>query len=299
LGGDGLRYALYLGCMIANEEYAYEMSTREIMKELGVELVDLEGESCCGNPIRSLNTRLWLYLAARNLSLAERTGLDVLCLCSGCFESLSEAKHHLENEELKKWVNEALSLEGLEYKGICKVKHLIQVLYDDLGAEKLRNHLKKELKGLKLASHPGCHLLRPSKVLRADDPEDPRKLDELIKLCGAKSISYPEKLDCCGAGLLMIKPEGTLSFAGSKLKALAEKEVDGLVTVCPACHIVFDKRQGAITKQMGVEKRIPTIYYPQLLGLALGIDFEKLGIHLNSSPVDQLISKIGDSFTSP
>ncbi len=293
LGSDGPRYALYLGCMIANEEYAYEMSTREIMRELGVELVDLEGESCCGSPIRSLNTRLWLYLAARNLSLAERTGLDVLCLCSGCFESLLEAKNFLENSEsLKKWVNEALSLEGLEYTGRCKVKHLVQVLHDDLGVERLREHVKNELKGLKLASHPGCHLLRPSKVLRADDPEDPRKLDELIEASGAEAIDYPEKLDCCGAGLLLMKPEGTMSFAGTKLKALAAREVDGLVTVCPACHVVFDKRQGAISRQVGVDKRIPIIYYPQLLGLAFGIESERLGIHLNSSPVEEILSKI-------
>ncbi len=293
LGSSNLKYALYLGCMIANEEYAYEMSTREIMRELGVELVDLEGESCCGSPIRSLNTKLWLYLAARNLSLAERTGLDLLCLCSGCFESLLEAKYFLENNEaLKRRVNEALSLEGLRYTGKCKVKHLVQVLYDDLGVEKLKEHLKKDLGGLKLASHPGCHLLRPSKVLRADDPEDPRKLDELIEACGAESVDYPEKLDCCGAGLLLMKPEGTLSFAGTKLKALAARNVDGLVTVCPACHIVFDKRQRAICKQVGIDKRIPVIYYPQLLGLAFGIDPEKLGIHLNSSPVEQLLSKI-------
>ncbi|RLG40741.1 MAG: hypothetical protein DRO05_05650 [Thermoproteota archaeon] len=289
---SSLSYALYLGCMIANEEYAYEMSAREVMRELGVELVDLEGESCCGSPIRSLNTKLWLYLAARNLSLAEKTGLDVLCLCSGCFESLLEAKHFLDSERgLKNWVNRALALEGLEYTGKCEVKHLVQVLHDDLGVEVLRKRVKRELKGLKLVSHPGCHLLRPSRVLRADDPEDPRKLDELIKASGADVIDYPEKLDCCGAGLLLMKPEGTLSFAGAKLKSLAARGVDGLVTVCPACHLVFDKRQGAISRQMGIE-RIPVIYYPQLLGLAFGIEPEKLGIHLNSSPVEKILSRI-------
>ena len=89
-----------------------------------------------------------------------------------------------------------------------------------------------------------------------------------------------------------MKPEGTLSFAGAKLKSLAAREVDGLVTVCPACHLVFDKRQGAISRQMGIDKRIPIIYYPQLLGLAFGIEPEKLGIHLNSSPVEQILSKL-------
>lgn len=285
---------VYWGCVITHTQYAYEMSVRETLPRLGVELVDLDNVSCCGTPIKSVNMQTSLYLATRNLAIAEKTGLnDLLVLCTGCHLSLSEAMHYLsEDGELREKINSLLSEEGLEYNGSIRIWHLIELLHDALGEQAIRKTLKKNLKGLKLASQYGCHSIRPSALGRIDDPENPKKLDELIEFLGSKSMEYPEKLDCCGALLLWSHPDTALTFTGLKLKAVQDHGFDGLVVSCPACHMMFDARQRAAGATVGSKLNLPVLYYTQLLGFAMGIDEEKLGLHLNRSPVDELLGKI-------
>jgi heterodisulfide reductase subunit B len=287
--------AVYWGCVIPHTQYAYEMSVREVLPRLGVELVDLDNVSCCGTPLRSINTYASYYLAARNLAIAEETGLkDLLVLCNGCHLSFSEAMHHLsQDEKLREKINSFLSDEGLKYGGSIRILHLINLLHDEIKEETLRKSMKKMLNGLRLASQYGCHILRPSRLRRIDDPENPKKLDELIELLGAKSVDYPEKLDCCGALLLWSHPEAALTFAGLKVRAVQDRGVDGLVVSCPSCHMMFDARQRAAGATVGSSLNLPVLYYSQLLGIAMGIGEEKLGLHLNRSPVDGLLDKIG------
>lgn len=286
---------VYWGCVIPHTQYAYEMSVRETLPRLGVELVDLDNVSCCGTPLRSVNTHTFLYLATRNLAIAEKTGLnDLLVLCTGCHLSFSEAMHYLsEDGELREKINSLLSDEGLEYEGSIRIWHLIELLHDILGEQAIRKTLKKTLKGLKLASQYGCHSIRPSALGRIDAPENPKKLDELIELLGSKSVDYPEKLDCCGALLLWSHPDAALTFTGLKLKAIQDHGFDGLVVSCPACHTMFDAKQRVAGATVGSKLSLPVLYYTQLLGVAMGINEEKLGLHLNRSPVDELLGKIG------
>jgi len=190
-------------------------------------------------------------------------------------------------------VNSLLRDEGLEYKGTVRIWHLINLLHDMMKEETLQKSVKKTLKGLKLASQYGCHILRPSRLRRIDNPENPRKMDELIELLGATSVDYPEKLDCCGALLLWSHHDAALTFAGLKIRAVQDHGFDGLVVSCPACHLMFDARQKAAGATVGSKLNLPVLYYSQLLGTAMGIDEEKLGLHLNRSPVDQLLRKIG------
>lgn len=290
-----MKYALYLGCTIQTEQYAFEMSARETLPKLGVELVDVEGFSCCGYPLRSLNNFSWVYLTARNLALADGLGLDLLPLCNGCHLSMSEVKHALDSDhELRETVNGILSVEGLEYTGESEIRHLIEVLKEDIGVEKIRASLTKTLKGLKLASHYGCHAIRPSSIERPDDAEEPHILDDLTGALGADAIDYPEKLDCCGASLVVSDPETPFKLSGMKLKAIQSRGFDGMVTVCPFCHKMYDAKQGAIKTVLGDEGiELPVFYYTQLLGLAMGMDEESLGINFNLSPVDRVLEKIG------
>jgi len=289
-----LKVAVYWGCVIPAVQYAYEMSVREVLPKLGVEIVDLEDVSCCGNPLQSVNTFASLYLSARNMAIAEKTGLnDLLILCNGCHLSFSEAKHFLNTDEkLRQKVNSLLNDEGLQYKGSLKIWHLVDFLHDAIGKETIRKTLKKPLDGLKVASHYGCHIIRPSTLGRVDDAEDPRKMDELIEWLGAKSIDYSEKLDCCGAVLLLSHPDAALTFAGLKMKAVQGLGVDGFVDTCPSCHMMFDMRQKSVGATVGAKLDVPVIYYTQLLGVAMGIENEKLGLHLNRSPIDELLHKI-------
>jgi len=286
---------VYWGCVIPNLEYSYEISVKEILPRLEVELVDLENVSCCGLPVRSINAYAFLYLSARNLALAEKTGLnDLLVMCNGCHLTLSEAMHFLNHDEkLREKVNSLLREEGLKYTGSIRIWHLIDLLHDKIEEETIQKAVKIPLKNLKLASHHGCHAIRPSRIGRIDDPENPRKMKDLIELLGANSVDYPEELDCCGALLLWSRPDATLTFAGLKLKAVQEYGFDGLVVSCPACHLMFDARQKAAGATVGTKPNLPVVYLSQLLGIAMGIEEEKLGLHLSRSPIDRLLEKIG------
>lgn len=291
-----MKYAIYPGCTIQTEQFGYEASVREVLPKLGVELVDMEGSNCCGYPaFSSISTLGWLYLSARDLAIADNLGLDVLPLCNGCHLSFIETKHNLKgNPDVRGFINENLEKEGLKYTGDVNVIHIIELLHDFIGTEKIGAAVERPLKGLKLAAHPGCHAIRPSLLGRPDDSENPQKLDNLIMALNAETMDYPEKTDCCGSMLAIASGKTTLAIAGEKLKAVKEYGFDGLVTTCPFCFKVFDGRQRAIRTVVGDRSlEVPIFYYTQLLGLAVGLKPEKLGLDFNLSPVDTILGKLG------
>jgi heterodisulfide reductase subunit B len=290
-----LRYALYLGCTIQSEQYGYEASVRDTLPRLGIELEDMEGASCCGFPaLNSVSKLGWHYLSARNLAIAENMGLDVLPLCNGCHLSFVETKHFLEKDpELKGIINMNLEKEGLNYRGDTRVVHLLEALHDEVGTKKISEKMVKPLSGIRLASHPGCHAIRPSDLQRVDDAENPQKLDDLIRALGAETFDYPEKIDCCGSQLAATSGRVTLRIAGEKLQAVKSYGFDGLVTTCPFCFKMYDGRQRAIKAALkDASLDLPVFYYTQLLGLALGSDPKSLGLQMNQSPVEDLVERI-------
>jgi len=288
-----LKIAVYWGCVIPTMQYAYEMSVREVMPRLGVELVDLENASCCGTPVQSVNMYAAVYLAARNIAIAEKMGFnDLLAVCNGCHLSLLEAAHFLSHDtQLREEINTMLKEEELRYSGKIKIWHTIDFLHDAVGEATIKKAATHPINDLKLAVHYGCHILRPSSIGTVDDPENPQKLDRLIKWLGAKSISYSEKLDCCGAMLMLSHPDAAFTFSGLKLKAVQDLGADALVDSCPSCQNMFDVRQKSAAATMGAKLNLPVIYYMQLLGLAMEIPQEKLGLNLNRSPIDEFLQK--------
>jgi heterodisulfide reductase subunit B len=289
-----LKFALFLGCTIQTEQYAYEISARKVLPKLGIELVDLDDANCCGYPIKGINTLSWIYLSARNLALAEKLGIDVLPLCNGCELSLCETKYYLENElDVRDQINALLKTEGLQYTGKVNVIHILNALYDLVGVDKIKKMVKKPLKGFRFASHYGCHAILTSNLKRADDSEDPKKLEELIRALGADSEYYPERLDCCGSGLAMVSGKTTLSIAGSKILKIQDYGFDGMITVCPFCMKIFDGRQKVIRSIIRDSSlNLPILYYTQLLGLSMGIKAEELGLDLNLSSIDAFLEKV-------
>lgn len=290
-----MRYALYLGCTIQSEQFGYEASVRETLPRLGIELEDMVGVSCCGFPaLNSVSKVGWHYLSARNLAIAEDMGLDVLPLCNGCHLSFVETKHFLEKDpELKNIINMNLEKEGLNYRGATRVVHLLEALHDEVGTQKISEKVVKPLEGIRLASHPGCHAIRPSDLQRVDDAENPQKLDDLIRALGAETFDYPEKIDCCGSQLAVTSGRITLRIAGEKLQAVKSYGFDGLVTTCPFCFKMYDGRQRAIKGALkDASLDLPVFYYTQLLGLALGSDPTSLGLQMNRSPVDDIVERI-------
>ena len=283
------KYAFYPGCVMPTEQYAYEMSIREVFPLLDVELVDLKGFSCCGEPIKSVNQMLTLALSARNLALAEKEGLDLFAPCSICHLALSECKHVLDcDSNMKERVNKFLADEGLSYTGSSDIVHTVDLLHDVVGVDKIKKLVKKPLKDLKVATHYGCHLIRPKEIGRPDDSENPEKMENILEVIDAKPIDYPEKLDCCGGLLTANLPESALTKTGQKLQKVQEQGFDVFVDVCPWCHRQFDSKQVKAGETVAAKLDVPVVYLTQLLGISFGVKPEKLGFDLNLSPVGKL-----------
>jgi len=290
-----MRYALFLGCTVPARGRNYELSTRRVAESLGIELMDIEDFSCCGFPIRPLKWEASLLLAARNLCLAEERDLDICCLCTACTESLTEINKELQNhEELREEVNARLRELGHEFKGKVKVKHFSRILHEEIGIKQIKNRVKTKLSGIRFAAHYGCHYLKPSRIYdRFDDPEYPYTLDELIEATGATSVPYEGKLKCCGGGILGIDEDLALALSRDKLDHVKAVGADAICVICAFCSVMYDDNQMKIDKKSGVEHKIPILYYPQILGLALGIGPKELGLHMNIVKTEELLSRIG------
>lgn len=292
------RYALFLGCMIPNRYPNIELSIRSAMASLGVELVDMNGASCCPAPgvIRSFSNKFWLAAAARNISIAEEMGLDIVTGCNGCYGTLKETNETLKHNEAKKdWVNKILKEAGArEYRGTIEVKHLVEALYADIGIKKISEFIENPTP-LRAAVHYGCHVVKPSELRRWGVTENPRFLDELVEMTGAKSIDYKDKQMCCGAGggVRSSNLAVAIDMTREKLNNIKAANVDCIVDCCPFCHMQLEGGQLDIKKQFGDEFSIPVFYYTQLLGLAMGLSKEELGIHKNAVSANQLLQKFG------
>jgi heterodisulfide reductase subunit B len=284
-----MKYALYPGCVMPTEQYAYELSIREVLPKLEVELVDIKGFSCCGEPLKSVNQMLTLSLSARNLAIAEKQGLDVYAPCPMCHLALTECKRILDSDPLmNERINKLLEEEGLSYTGTANLVDTVELLHDVVGLDKIKTQVKKPLKDLKLASHYGCHMIRPSEIGRPDNSENPEKIDRILEIIGAKPQYYPEKLDCCGGLLNANLPESALTKTGQKLQKVQEYGFDAFVDTCPWCHRQYDSKQVKAGETVAAKLEVPVFYLTQLLGLAFGVPKDKLGLDLNLSPVDKI-----------
>lgn len=284
-----MRFALFLGCQIPIRLKQYEASSRAILERLGVGLVDIEEFNCCGYPLRNIEFKAFLLSSVRNLALAEKKKLNVMTLCQCCYGSLKKADFLLrENDSLRKEVNAILEREGLPYEGKVEVKHLLSVLHQEVGVEAIKKKVAKTFKGLKIAAHYGCHALRPSQVVGFDNPVGPSIFDQLVEATGAESISWPMRLECCGAPLWGINDELSMDLTLKKLNDGKESGAEYLCVACPYCHLQFDAVQKKIIAQRGVDHPLPSILYPQLLGLSMGIDSESLGLKMNEISIREI-----------
>ena len=278
-----MKYAIFLGCTVPVRNLNYELSARWVARALGLELMDLEDFQCCGFPLKSINNFDSLVVAARNLALAEQADLPVCTLCSACGGFLSEANHLLQdNRDLKSRVNDRLMGSGLEYKGTTQVKHFIRILYEEIGIPFIQENIRRPLSGFSFAPHYGCHYIKPARTAGGIDPvENPKSLTELIEVTGAEALHYETWLDCCGGSVLGIKEDLANTLAGNKLTEINRAGGNGLVLICPFCNVMYENQQKKIEKKMEQKLKVPVLYYPQLLGLALGASMDELGFKLN------------------
>ncbi|MEM3725927.1 MAG: CoB--CoM heterodisulfide reductase iron-sulfur subunit B family protein [Candidatus Bathyarchaeia archaeon] len=288
-------YALFLGCTIPARQPHYELSARKALTKLGIELVDLENMTCCAPPpLQSIDLETSLAIAAYNICLAEEADLNIVTLCTGCFESLAMTNTLLkEKEELRERVNRILANVGKEFKGNKEVRHYLQVLMKDVGVDRLKKSVVKPLNKLKVASFSGCHLLRPSALLRFDDPERPKIFDTLIEALGAKSIWYRNKLKCCGGLLRGYADDVALAIARDKIVNATEAGADCISTLCPFCFLTLDLGQMLIKSSYKEEYNMPIVHYAELLSLSLGVEPKELALDFHKMKIDKVLEKIG------
>jgi heterodisulfide reductase subunit B2 len=291
-----LEYALFLGCTIPLKYPHFEYAFREVASNLNIEFREMEGASCCPEPValQSINVDAWMSLAARNIALAEKMGLDIMTICSGCFETLRTVHELLgENEEQFDKVNSILDKIGYSYKGSSEVTHFVELFSQEDMLKKIEERILRPLDDLNIAVHYGCHLIRPSKIMQFDHPERPEKMDQILNTLGATTVAYASKLECCGYCARLNDDIG-FDLVEEKMTELMhlDKEVDALVAVCPACVSQYDRKERILSRKTEEEMDIPVLYLPELMAVAFGIDLDKLDLTRRSVKPTKLIEKL-------
>jgi len=291
-----MKYALFLGCLISAREPGYELYARKVMPHFGIELVDMPETTCCAPfSIQSLDYMGWLAMAARNLAIAEEMRLPLLAFCNDCYESLLMTSIILrDNPELRSKVNDVLSELGKEYKGKVEVKHLLEVLHQDIGVKKIKDAVKRPLTELRVATQIGCHAVRP-KMIHPTLAVSPETLDKLVRATGAETVDYDKKGVCCGGPLRGVNDEISRQLTRQKLQGMKEAGANCVVTVCPFCFIQFDLGQLEIKRDFKEEYNLPVLHFVELLSLATGLEIKDWKMRDHRIPLDSVYEKIKGS----
>lgn len=286
---------LYRGCTTPVRLPAYEAATMAVLRKLGVDITEMADSNCCGAQyVESLDRMAYAAMSGRILALAEREDKDILALCGACSGSLKTNKYLLDHDiRARDEVNSLLAEEGLKYTGKVRVRHLLQVLAEDIGFDAIERAVVKPYEGLKMAAHYGCHVTRPYEIVQVDDPENPTILDRLVEAVGAQAVDYPGKTRCCGGPMLAMDENVAATIGLDKIDNIARAGADGIVTACVFCDIQLTQVQ--FGDRAGEMTRIPVLPIPQFLGPALGISEDVLGIELNKIDPRALLDCCGVS----
>jgi heterodisulfide reductase subunit B len=262
-----------------------------VCKVLDIELEELEDWNCCGaTAFYSIDELLALSLAGRNLALAEKEGQDLVVSCSGCYITLEKANATLRDyPALKAQVDEVLAEANLEYHGGVKVRHFLEVFINDVGLEAMKDNLKKELKGLKVAPYYGCQVVRPQ--LGFDHTEFPESMDNLMAALGADVVPFPLKSRCCGGPLVVPQEKLALELIHKLFRAADASGAQCLVTVCPLCQMNLDLYQSKVNSKYKTNYQFPVLFFTQLVGVAYGLAPKVLGLEMNIVPPKKVLAQ--------
>lgn len=268
----------YPGCSLKSTAKEYQMSAETVCKHLGMELIEIEDWNCCGAlEVSSLNSTLALALVARNLKITSEKSDKLAVACNACLNNLRLVQHKLSsNEELKQKISKMLNYEFYE----IEIKHILDLLWQDVGLDNIGKNVKKELNGLKTVSYYGCLSVRPSKIMKSDDPDNPTRLDEIVSILGGEPLEFTSKTKCCGGGILMTYRDKAFKMTEQILKEAGERGAQCILTACPLCQMTLETVSQKVNAGPNGQK-IPILYFTQLMGLAFGIDAKKLGLQKN------------------
>ncbi|HEX2962642.1 MAG TPA: CoB--CoM heterodisulfide reductase iron-sulfur subunit B family protein [Ignavibacteriales bacterium] len=274
-----MAYGYYPGCSLHSTAKEYSMSLKAVCRKLNIELNEVEDWNCCGaTPAHTTKEELGVALAYSNLVNASKQGLDnVLAPCAACYNRLKNASYAASHSPLhEKRMNE---LTGGKVEHDIKVFNILEFFRDIYGQDNLKTAIQKPLSGFNVACYYGCLLVRPSKVVNFDDPEDPQSMDELVNLLGAHAVEWSCKTECCGGSHAIPETDIVLEL-GRRIFSSAQSQGAQMIAVaCPLCQANLDMRQEQINKKYKTDFKMPVVYITQLLGLALGIPSGELGLN--------------------
>jgi heterodisulfide reductase subunit B len=280
-----MKLGYYPGCALEGSSKEYAMSVERVLKELGIELDEVKDWNCCGaSAAHSTNHKLSLALPYRNLALAKTQGLgEIFAPCPFCSKTLMTTNHEFQETKY-----DLKGITELDYDGSVKVVNSVEIFRRML--DKIEPKIiADKLKGLKAACYYGCVLVRPPKILKYDDPEQPVSMDEIVKKLGAEPVDWEYKVECCGGGFTICNEPAVLELSNKILEDAKANGAQAIIVACQMCQINLDMRQTAIESKYGVSYKMPVIYLPQLIGLAMGIAPEELGLNLHFVSTESVV----------
>lgn len=268
-----MKYAYYPGCSLHATATEFDTSTKAVCGKLGVELQEIPDWNCCGAS-SAHNTSHFLASAipGRNLILAEKLGLDVASPCAACYQRLKVADHQMKHDE--KLRHKMAEITGHTYEGKSQVKNVVEVIVDNFDFNKVTKSLNK----LKVVCYYGCLMVRPGKLTGIDNPENPQAMDQLLEKLGAEVIQWPYKVECCGGSIPLYDADVAIKLTWDILRVAQDSGAQAIVTACPLCMSNLDMRQAAVEKKYGEKFNLPVLYFTELVGLALGVPPQGLGL---------------------
>ncbi|MBR8826352.1 MAG: CoB--CoM heterodisulfide reductase iron-sulfur subunit B family protein [Gomphosphaeria aponina SAG 52.96 = DSM 107014] len=286
-----MKYSYYPGCSLHSSAKEFDISTKVVMKELEIELEELQDWSCCGGSIAGgVDHNIGMALAARNVVLAQNQNQDLLAACSGCYNKSAKAAQALENEQERAKITSILTDMGMSVSNQkIKVRNVVDVLVNDLD---IAPKIKKPLTGLKVACYYGCLLTRPADITGWDSPVFPMSLDKLAQKCGAEVVDFRSKTKCCGGPILVPQEEVAFEMTKKLLDEAKSLGADCIILACPLCSNNLELRQPDIEKKYNVNYNLPILYITELIGLALGIKPRKLGLDKHLVSTKPVLAKV-------
>jgi succinate dehydrogenase / fumarate reductase cytochrome b subunit len=287
-----MKYAFFPGCVLEGAAKENYLATTAVAKVLGIELLEIPGWTCCGaSHVQDVDDLAATAINARNIALAERMDLPLLTVCNTCTLMLRKAKAKLDNGQ-KETVNKLLAAAGLTYQGTSNITHLLWVLLSDYGLDRLKQLVNRPLTGLKVAAYYGCHILRPPALMDFEDHANPQSLENLIRALGAIPVDYDAKLNCCGFHATYTASEDLIRITGETNHSAVKAGADCIVTPCPLCQMSLDMNQPEGQTAVGCRQEMPVLHLAQLVGLALGITPEKLGLNMHIAGREAIKGKV-------
>ena len=288
-----MKYAYYPGCSLERSAASYHKSALAVADKLGVVFQEVEDWNCCGATEYFAINQLPAYsLIARNLALVPDNLKEMIAPCSACYVNLKKTETYMgKYPDLGEKVNQALAAGGLSYEpGRLEVRHLLDVIVNDVGYDTIAEDVVKPLSGLRVAPYYGCLIVRPDNDF--DDPEHPTSLDRLLRALGAEVVDYPLKAQCCGGHMTQISDKVAYELIRRLLHNAAEYHADVIACVCPMCQLNLDAYQGNVNRHFGTDYRIPILYFTQLMALAFGMSAREAGLGSEIVSAQPALAKI-------